>query len=248
MPYYFGEGDPGWDELRGEDDDDRPPRVSQFRYLPPPDVGGTPDPVHLSDQVPEPPPASRPRPAPAPSLLDRMLGRRPPAPASVRHPTWQEQQQEQERRGQHWLALVMQGLREMGVRRVYGRCDGGNDEGFAWADHVELRSGERLAPGDAGARLAGTELRARLIDADLWSEEREINLRANAEEYGAMPANLGEIALNQFAEECAALLLGRGYGTGPFWLYGAFTVDLDACTIVDDRNAEPIVSNIRIET
>jgi hypothetical protein len=48
-------------------------------------------------------------------------------------------------------------------------------------------------------------------------------------------------------EVCASRLLGRGYGTGPFWLYGAFTVDLDACTLVDDRNAGPVVQNIDIE-
>jgi hypothetical protein len=33
----------------------------------------------------------------------------------------------------------------------------------------------------------------------------------------------------------------------PFYLYGAFTVDLDACTIVDDRNATLVVENIEIE-
>jgi hypothetical protein len=246
MPYYFGEGDPGWDELMGEDDEDhRPPKVSQFRYLPPPDLGGPPHPVRFSDQVPE-PVASRPQ--PAPSLLDRLLGRRQRAPAAVRHPTWREHQREQERRGQHWLALVAQALREIGARRVYGRYDGGNDEGFAWLDHVELRSGERLAAGEAGARLDATGLRARLIDADLWSAQRDSNLRRHAEEFGgAMPASLGEAALNEIAEACASRLLGRGYGTGPFWLYGAFTVDLDACTIVDDRNAEAVVQNIDIE-
>jgi hypothetical protein len=35
--------------------------------------------------------------------------------------------------------------------------------------------------------------------------------------------------------------------TRPFYLYGAFTVDLDARTIVDDRNAAPVVENMEIE-
>ena len=52
---------------------------------------------------------------------------------------------------------------------------------------------------------------------------------------------------NALAIESAALLLGQGYGTGPYWLYGAFTIDLDACTILDDRQAEPIVENIQLE-
>jgi hypothetical protein len=29
-------------------------------------------------------------------------------------------------------------------------------------------------------------------------------------------------------------------------MYGAFTVDLEACTIRDDPNADPLVQNIRI--
>ena len=33
--------------------------------------------------------------------------------------------------------------------------------------------------------------------------------------------------------------LGNGYGTREYSMYGAFVVDLDACTIVDDRNADP---------
>ena len=74
MPYYFGEGDPGWDELMGDDgDDDRPSKVSQFRYLPPPDLGGAPDPVYLSDQAPE-PPSLRPEPAPAPPFSTACWG------------------------------------------------------------------------------------------------------------------------------------------------------------------------------
>jgi hypothetical protein len=204
MPYYFGEGDPGWDESMGEDDDDRPPKLSQFHYLPPPDIGGPPDPVHFSDKVPEPPASHLP---------------------------------------QHWLALVVLALREIGVRCLYVRYDGGNDEGFAWLDHVELRSGERLAHDEAGARLDGTELRARLIDADLWSAQRDVNLQ----HYAPRHRSLGRIALDEIAIEFASRLLGRGYGTGPFWLYGAFTADLDACTIADDRNAEPVVQNIQVE-
>jgi hypothetical protein len=31
-------------------------------------------------------------------------------------------------------------------------------------------------------------------------------------------------------------------------MYGAFTVDLEACTITDDRNAGPVVQNIKIAT
>jgi hypothetical protein len=48
--------------------------------------------------------------------------------------------------------------------------------------------------------------------------------------------------------EWAAMLLGDSYGTGEYSMYGAFTVDLEACTIADDPHADPIVENISIAT
>jgi hypothetical protein len=233
MPYYFGEGDPGWDELMDEDES-RPPKVSQFRYLSPPDLGGPPAPARFSDQAP--PPRAAPAPA-APSLLDRLLGRRPPDAPQIVGPSREERQEGEARRSRHWLALIVAALREIGARRAYGRYDGGNDEGFAWLGHVELMSGERLAPDEVAGRLAATRLRERLAEAGLWHSQ-----------WGKGEQAMRDIALYTFAEECAVLLLGGGYGTGPFYMYGAFTVDLDTCTIVDDSNAEPIVENIEIET
>ena len=233
MPYYFGEGDPGWNE-DGEDEY-RPPKVAQFRYLPPPDVGGPPGPVRFSDQPPAASPLPRAAP-PTPSLLDRLLGRRPPPSPPAPRLTWEEQQQEQERRGQHALALFVAALREIGARRVYGRYDGGNDEGFAWLDHVELRSGDRLAADEVTSRLAATSLVERLADADLWHRRRWTTAQ-----------DVRELVDFTLAPVLAARLLGGGYGTGPFCLYGAFTVDLDACTIVDDPDAAPVVRNFTIE-
>jgi hypothetical protein len=48
--------------------------------------------------------------------------------------------------------------------------------------------------------------------------------------------------------EWASLLLGQSFGTGEYLMYGAFTVDLESCTITDDPNADPVVSNIEIAT
>jgi hypothetical protein len=47
-------------------------------------------------------------------------------------------------------------------------------------------------------------------------------------------------------DEWASMLRGDGFGTGEYSMYGAFTVDLETCAIIDDRNADPIVENIRI--
>jgi hypothetical protein len=260
MPYYFGEGDRGWDELVQDDEagEYRPPKVCHFRYLAPPDVGGAREPVRFSDQPP--PPLSDAAPARR-SLLDRLLRRGPPLPAwerSMQHMERMARRQgndaqaqsyaamrerrrqaaeEQERRGQQLLALCVAALREIGARRAYCRYDGGNDEGFAWLDHVELRSGERLAPDEAARRLAATRLTERLAEVQLW-HLRDGEAGANT---------LRDVLHSSLATDWAAKLLGEGYGTGPFYLYGAFTADLDSCIVVDDRNADPVVENIEIE-
>ena len=230
MPYCFAEGDPGWDELAEE----HALRPAQFRYLPPPDVGGLPDPVRFSDKPPsaaatlEPVVQSR-------SFLDRLLGRPPKASNSPSRPTWAQREQEAKRQNERWIAVLTVLLREVGVRRVYCRYDGGNDEGFAWLDHAELKTGERLSSQALGARLAEANFIERLVGEELW-------VRTPRSEFDEMSLVRDAIAI-----EFACKLLGSGYGTGSYWLYGAFTVDLDACTIVDDRKAEPVVENINLE-
>jgi hypothetical protein len=54
--------------------------------------------------------------------------------------------------------------------------------------------------------------------------------------------------LQDLCNEWASMLLGDSYGTGEYSMYGAFAVDLEACTITDDRAADPIVENIQIAT
>jgi hypothetical protein len=43
----------------------------------------------------------------------------------------------------------------------------------------------------------------------------------------------------RLCSEWAALLMGDGFGTGDYSMYGAFMVDLDAHTVTDDRVADP---------
>jgi hypothetical protein len=234
MPYYFGEGDPNWDETG----DGEPIRFDYFHYLPAPDIGGAPEPVRFSDQPPlvAPEPAAAPA-APRPGLLDRLLGRPQTTSPPVVRPTWQQQRAEQQRRGQHVLALLVVALREIGARRVYCRYDGGNDEGFSWLDHVEMRDGDRLAARAVAEALVQTPIMARLTSAGLG---REMDDRLPLDQ-------LLDLTNYVLASECAALLLGNGFGTGPYYLYGAFTMDLDTCTIADDRNAAAEVQNIEVE-
>lgn len=229
MPYHYGEGDPGWDELG-----DEAPRATSFRYLPPPDFGGSPEPTRFSD-VPPAPRAATPDPvAPPQTFWDRLLGRRRFPPLRP----WEERQEEEKHRCLHAIALATAALRQIEVSRLYGRYDGGNDEGFAWLDHAVARSGGRLSVDDLAARLADTDLLERLAAEKLAFIREDITDRVEI---------VRSVISDGFAVDCAVLLLGSGFGTGPYWLYGAFTVDLDACTITDDRNAEPIAENIQLQ-
>lgn len=236
MPYCFAEGDPGWDDL----DPDDPLSVTQFRYLPPPDMGGAPDPVRFSDTPPADPPPAAPDQAaanPPPSFFDRLFGRV-PAPRPKQVSAWEARQRQQALDSARWVAHLTQVLRAIGVRRAYCRYDGGNDEGFAWLDHMELKNGERLSAQQVADRLADTGLLERLREAKL----------IQASGPGDDARELLMIARDAFAIETSVMLLGMAYGTGSYWLYGAFTVDLDACSIVDDRQARPIVENIDLQT
>ena len=40
---------------------------------------------------------------------------------------------------------------DLDVVRIYGRYDGGNDEGFAWLDHAITRDGRKLSRDDISA-------------------------------------------------------------------------------------------------
>ncbi len=228
MPHYFGEGDPGWEKL----DDDVSPKASDFHYLRPPDIGGSRDPVPFSLEPPAPRPAKPTPTTPRPSFWDRLLGRR----MALGTPR-EEREAEHKHRTLHAIALVGAALSEAGAKHVYCRYDGGNDEGFAWLDHVATHTGEKLSGKDIAARLTGRGLASRMAAAGL--------LYAPPDD--ADVAFLQSLVADGFAIDCALLLLGSGFGTGPFYLYGAFTVDLEACTITDDRNADLVVGNIAIE-
>jgi hypothetical protein len=235
-----------------------PPKVSQFHYTP---ASFRRRPVRFSDRPPAPPGAAARR----PSQLDRLLLRAP------RRPSWElglrraerrarrmgdvslaqsyaglrvartQDEQAWQRRGQQTLALAVAALRGIGARSAYCRYDGGNDEGFAWLDHVVHGSGDRLPAEGAAARLAGT-------GAEPWPEDSDAPPHEPCAEGARNPASLWRDGLlTSFACECARRLLGSNYGLGPTLLYGAFTVDLEACTIADDPGATPVVRTIQIE-
>jgi hypothetical protein len=230
MPFVFDETDIEWPE----DDDDfepPPPRADQFVYIPPPEFGGAPEPVRFSVAdsaaaagAEEPQQAAEAAPA-APGDPQRSYEER-----------RRQQQKEQAERRQRLFAFVAPELRKIGVRRLYCRYDGGHDEGFSRLDSVESADGGRLDADAFTQRLHDAQLMDRLCAAGFIQRSKHFSEREQ----------LFHFVDGWLIGEWASMLLGDGYGTGELSMYGAFTVDLEACTITDDRNAAPVVENIRI--
>lgn len=235
MPFFYDES-----EIEMPDDGSDPPapRADQFVYLPPPEYGGVSDPVHFSlDVLPEPPPSEKVS-FPRPSLWDRLRGRR-PAPEQMRQ-AWAALNVEQMAKAafvrQRLLATSVPALRELGVRQLYGRYDGGGDEGFSWLDHAVLADGADLDAAALVQQLAEQKFLDRLVAHGVKERHKSSSDRHQ----------IASFVDNWLCMEFAMMLLGGSYGAGEYVMYGAFTVDLDACTVTDDRAADPVSRNIEI--
>jgi hypothetical protein len=148
------------------------------------------------------------------------------------------QAKEAARRRQQLFSVVVPALRQLGGRRVHCVYDGGNDEGFAWFGSLETLDAE-LSLDELCQRLAGTGVVDQLEEAG-WLQHSTDNSRTELDA-------LRDVFEYSLPEEWAALLLGESFGTGPFSMYGAFTVDLETLTIRDDRDASvPPNGNILI--
>lgn len=219
MPYFYDMEEIEWPE---DGEDLPPPKPEQFEYISPKDYSGTIEPVHFSytpyQSVKE----------PKLTLRQRLFG----AP--------KEQQQQQhfeclcritEAANQKLLGIMIPAIRELGVIRLYCGYDGGNDEGFAWLQSAELHSGERLNREAMLERLSQLAIAEKLREAGFIKE-------------GAVQKQLVDILRYWLCDEWATILLGRGFGTGNYLMYGAFIVDLENCTIIDDPKADPVTENI----
>jgi hypothetical protein len=116
-------------------------------------------------------------------------------------------------------------IAELGAVRAYIRYDGGNDEGFAWFDHCVMKDGSTR-------------------DADRIAKDLEAaGLKPKMQTWGGRSPTRG--ALDDFvAGTWAIQLLGQGYGTGEYVMYGAFWVDLESGVATDDPDPAPVVQNI----
>ena len=155
-------------------------------------------------------------------------------PAKLRIPTDSEPNSSEEFENPQQARALHLALKASGIAKVYCQYDGGNDEGFAWVDHAELDTGERLDIAALGRRLIanGVSVPKRMPWQEDWPDER-------------MVQDTLDFPLAQ--NWAAALLGGHSFGTGAYSMYGAFVVDLVAETITDDPKASPVVRNIEID-
>lgn len=129
--------------------------------------------------------------------------------------------------------VVCDALLAAGANAFRVRYDGGYDEGFTHPDSVQfgpdLRSIERVAGDLANAELV-TRIRAAAGKNSMWGNAGEMYAKAQL-------AQAFTYALDELAYELAAKLLGDGFGTGEYQLYGAFTADLKTGEIADFEDA-----------
>jgi hypothetical protein len=220
MPFVYDQTEI---ELPKDDSDPPPPRADEFVYIPAPEFGGAAGTVRFS--VPAPGTPIEPPQPPAPT-----------APQSSYEERRQQSERLHEQRRQQLFAVVIPVLREIGARRAYCRYDGGNDEGFSWLDNVEMQDGARIGTDALEQRLSDVQLMEKLYAAGMMKRTDHMSEQEH----------LKSFVRYSLCDEWATMLLGSGYGTGEYSMYGAFTVDLEACTISDDPDADPVVKNIEI--
>jgi len=95
-------------------------------------------------------------------------------PAKLRIPTESEPNSSEEFENPRQARALLLALKAAGVVKVYCQYDGGNDEGFAWVEHAELVTGERLDLIALGQRLIanGVSASERMPWQKDWPDER----------------------------------------------------------------------------
>lgn len=119
-------------------------------------------------------------------------------------------------------------LSALGAKQAYIRYDGGNDEGFAWFDHCVMADGSKRDVDQVAVSLEAAGVAPEL---KTWG--------------GSSPTRN---ALDDLiASTWAVKLLGEGYGTGEYVMYGAFSVDLATGLVTDDPNPAAIARNLQFK-
>lgn len=239
MPFYYSEEEYEWPEDVDDDWEPPEPTAANFQYLAPPDFGGAKDPVPFSIA-----------PAGTKEAIKAEKRARKKAPLSYRFLAWllnrwmgpndyaeqaRQQREKQAANRANLFSTLVPAMQSVGVTSVCCVYDGGNDEGFAWLKSCANAEGT-LSKDDLVKSLMTTDIVTKLKDVELIRDNNQPDVQA-----------LESLLDDWLAPEWGCLLLGEGFGTGPYTMYGAFTVDLQTLTITDDRNATvPQDGNISI--
>jgi hypothetical protein len=126
--------------------------------------------------------------------------------------------------------LIADALRAAGASAFRVRYDGGFDEGFSHADAILFDQRARTTKAVL-KEISSPTLIAALREAfkkDKWAADW---LKT------ASDLEVIQNALDELAHAIASTLLGDGFGTGEYQLYGALTADLKTGEITDDEKA-----------
>jgi hypothetical protein len=165
MPYYIGAGTPEWDEHEWETESGEPPE-SLYTYIEPwvaeatmltfPETPG-PKPVIPPERA----TYRRPLPAPKPGFFARLFGKKaPPVAPAEETPQLAPAQvfegfKARQKATADYALWEVSGLaatcRSLGVKRVFGSYDGGNDESFTHLHGIEMSDSRIISK----ARLRG---------------------------------------------------------------------------------------------
>lgn len=133
-------------------------------------------------------------------------------------------------------AEALQLLLAKGVTEMRVRYDGGSDEGFAHTDDMWI-NGERYSADDIAASLA-VPANAHAIQAAADMPRGTYWHNGSAHYRNSELRKVISDALDELSHEIASQLLGQGYGTGEYELYGAATVVFETGQIIDDPAAQ----------
>ncbi|NNE88472.1 MAG: hypothetical protein HKN27_10390 [Silicimonas sp.] len=133
------------------------------------------------------------------------------------------------------LKVFLPAMKNAGARRCLLSYDGGNDEGFGQLDSCHDANGNEIDQ----ETLATDEGLLRTIAPMLAEQQKKAKESPFYNAANALTPQ--EWAKGMLKYEVPVLtlsiLLGSGYGTGEYQLYGRATLDLDAMTITDDPKA-----------
>ncbi len=132
------------------------------------------------------------------------------------------------------LKTFMPALKAAGVRHCVVTYDGGSDEGFGKLARCEAEDGGEITQ---AALLADVQFVAALepFVAARFAAKRHPIYTGN--KTPGITSMISDYLAHELPVLLVSRLIGRGYGTGDYELYGRAFVDLDTMTITDDPKA-----------